>query len=257
VAPQAPSQPAGPRAAPDGYTLSLGTLNTHALNGAIYTLPYDLTKAFEPIGLVAVQPMVIIASKALPPKDLRELIAWLKANANKASQGTYGPATLSHIAGVFFQRETGTRFQFVPYGSTASPMQDLIAGRIDFMIEPAAGAVPQVNAGTLKAYAVTAQSHLAASPNIPTVDEAGLPGFHIATWHALFVPAGTRKTVIAKLNAAVVEALAEPAVRRRLADLGQDIHPREQQTPEALGALQRADIEKWWPIIEAAGIKGE
>jgi len=191
----------------------------------------------------------------MPAKDLRELIAWLKANADKATQATSGPGSGSHVAGVFFQKETGTRYQFVPY--TESGMRDLIAGRIDMMIDPAANSVPQVRAGTIKAYAVTAKSRLAAAPEIPTVDEAGLSGFYIAAWHALWVPKGTPKDIIAKLNSAVVGGLADPAARSRLANLGQEIYPPEEQTPEALGRLHKAEIEKWWPIIKTAGIKVE
>ena len=243
------------RAAPDGYTLSLGNTGTHVFNGAIHNLPFDLQRDFAPVAAMTTQPMIIDGRNSLPAKDLRELIAWLKANADKATQATAGPGSGSHVAGVFFQRETGTRYQFVPY--TESGMRDLIAGRIDMMIDPAANSVPQVRAGTIKAFAIAAKKRLSAVPEIPTVEEAGLPGFHMAAWHALWVPKGTPQDVVAKLNAAVVDSLADQAVRSRLADLGQDIYPRDEQTPEALGALQEAEIEKWWPIIKAAGIKVE
>ena len=245
------------RAAPDGYTLILGSWPTHVLNAAIFTLPYDPLNDFEPVALVAAQPLFIIAKKAMPAKDLTELLAWLKANPDKATQGTAGTGGASHLAGVLFQTATGTRFQFVPYRGSAPAMQDLLAGQIDMMIDLAASATPQVRAGNVRAYAVTAKSRLAAAPDVPTVDEAGLPGYYVLSWHAVWVPKATPKSVIAKLNAAVVEALADPAVRKRLADIGQEIFPREQLTPEALSAYQKAEIEKWWPMVKAANIRSE
>ena len=243
------------RSAPDGYTIGLGSGTTHVANGAVYSLKYDLVTDFEPISLLTTQPMLIIAKKAMPAKDLKELIAWLKANPDKASQGTAGAGSTSHLSGVFFQKETGTRYQFVPYRNTG--MQDLIAGLIDLMIDPAANSVPQVLAGTVKPYAVTAKRRLAAVPDIPTVDEAGVSGLHITSWHGLWVPKVTPKSVIARLSAAVVDALADPMVRQRLADIGNETVARDQQNPEALAAWQKAEIEKWWPIIKAAGIKAE
>ena len=245
------------RAAPDGYTLILGSWPTHVLNAAIFTLPYDPLNDFEPVSLVAAQPLFIIARKAMPARDLTELVAWLKANPDKATQGTAGTGGASHLAGVFFQKATGTRFQFVPYRGSAPAMQDLLAGQIDMMIDLAASATPQVRAGNVKAYAVTAKSRLAAAPDVPTVDEAGLPGYYVLSWHAVWVPKTTPKPVVAKLNAAVVEALADPAVRKRLADVGQEIFAREQLTPEALSAYHKAEIEKWWPMVRAANIKSE
>jgi tripartite-type tricarboxylate transporter receptor subunit TctC len=193
----------------------------------------------------------------MPARDLREFIAWLKANPDKASQGTAGPGAVSHVTGAFFQKETGTRFQFVPYRGGNLLMQDLMAGHIDFLIDLAVNALPHVRAGGIKAYAVTAKSRLASAPDIPTVDEAGLPGFYTSTWFALWAPARTPKDIIGKLNAAAVETLMDPAVRRRLAELGQELPLLEQQTPEALGALHKADIAKWWPIIKEANIKAE
>ncbi len=245
------------RAAPDGYTLILGSWPTHVLNAAIFTLPYDPLNDFEPVSLVAAQPLFVIAKKAMPAKDLMELVAWLKANPDKATQGTAGTGGASHLAGVFFQKATGTRFQLVPYRGSAPAMQDLLAGQIDMMIDLAASSTPQVRAGNVKAYAVTAKHRSAAAPDVPTVDEAGLPGFYVLSWHAIWVPKATPKIVIAKLNAAVVEALADPAVRKRLADVGQEIFPREQQTPEAMSAYHKAEIEKWWPLVKAANIKVE
>jgi tripartite-type tricarboxylate transporter receptor subunit TctC len=245
------------RAAPDGYTLSLGSWPTHVLNAAISALPHDPVSDFEPVALVAAQPLFVIAKKSLPPNDLKEMIAWLKASPGTATQATSGIGGASHVAGVFFQKATGTRFQFVPYRGGGPAMQDLLAGQIDMMIDLAASATPQVRAGSVKAYAITAAQRSAAAPDIPTVDEAGLPGFHVLSWHAIWVPKGTPKAVIAALNAAAMEALADPAVRKRLADVGQEIFPREQQTPQALRAFHAAEIEKWWPIVKDANIKAE
>ena len=241
------------RTAPDGHTLVVGSMSTHVVNGAVYALNFDVLKDFEPVSLLTDTPPLIVAKRTLPANNLKELIAWLKTNPDKASQGTTGVGSNSHLAGVFFQKQTGTRFQFVPYRGTAMP--DLIAGHVDFMIDQ--NALPPTRSGSIKAYAVAAKSRLAAAPDIPTVDEAGLPGFHFSPWHALFAPKDTPKHVIAKLNAATVEALADPAVRARLADLGYEIFPREQQTPEALAAFHKAEIAKWWPIIKAAGIRAE
>jgi tripartite-type tricarboxylate transporter receptor subunit TctC len=245
------------RAAPDGYTVVLGSWPTHVLNAAIFNRPYDSQTDFEPVGLVAAQPLFIVGRKALAPNSLTELIAWLKANPDKATQGTAGSGGASHVAGVFFQTATGTRFQFVPYRGAAPAMQDLLAGQIDLMIDLAASAMPQLRAGTVKAYAVTSKTRLAAAPDVPTVDEAGLPGFYVSSWHAIWAPKATPKDVIAKLNAAAVEALADPQVRQRLVAAGQDVYPPDQLTPDALRAYQAAEIEKWWPIIKAANIKAE
>jgi len=242
------------RARGDGYTLGLGALATHVVNGAVLKLEYDVRSDFEPVSLLAMQPLLIVGKKQIPAKDLKELIAWLKANPDKASFGTGGPGSVTHLAGVLFQTESGTRFGFVPYRGAVAAMQDLVAGQIDIMIDQAPNALPQVRAGAIKAYAITAGSRLAAAPDIPTVDEQGLPGVHISIWQALFAPKGTPKTIIAKLNAAVMDALADPAMRGRLADLGQYVFPRDQQTPEALDAFHEAEIAKWWPIIKAAGI---
>jgi tripartite-type tricarboxylate transporter receptor subunit TctC len=245
------------RAAPDGYTISVGHWGTHVVNGAIYALQYDVLNDFEPVSLIATNPQIIVARKAMPAKDLQELVAWLKANSAKATQGTAGHGSGSHVSGVYLQSITGARFQFVPYRGAGPAMQDLVAGQIDIMIDQAANSLPQVRAGTIKAYAVTDRSRLAAAPDIPTVDEAGVPGLHISIWHALWMPKGTPKDVIARINAAVVEALADANTRRRLADLGQEIPPPEQQNPQTLAAFHRAEVEKWWPIIKAANIKGD
>ena len=237
--------------------LSIGSVSTHVFNGAIYALPYDVLADFEPVALLATNPMLIVARNGMPAHDLKELIAWLKANPGKASQGTFGAGSVGHIVGIFFQSMTGTRYPFVPYRGSALAMQDLLAGQIDMMIDTPVTSLPQIRAGAIKAYVVTSKDRWATAPEIPTADEAGLPALHFTGWQALFVPKGTPKDVVAKLNAAVVDALADPAVRRRIADQGFEIPPRAQQTPEALGALHKAEIEKWWPLIKAANIKGE
>src|SRR5262245_50474641 len=245
------------RASPDGYTIVHGNFSTHVINGAVFNLPYDVQKDFVPISLLATQSFLIVGKKAIEAKTLNEFISWLKANPDKAIQGTGGPGGVPHLAGMLFQKMTDTRFGLVPYRGTAVAINDLVAGHIDMLIDAANNTLPHVRAGTIKAYAVTSRSRLSTATDIPTVDEAGLPGFYISSWQALFAPKGTPLTVVARLHAAVVEALADPAVRNRLNELGQEIFPREQLTPEALAALQQADIKKWWPIIRAANIKAE
>jgi tripartite-type tricarboxylate transporter receptor subunit TctC len=243
------------RAEADGYTVILGSWVTHVVNGAVYNLKYDVTSDFEPIARVGTNPLLIVARKTMPADDLKGLVAWLKANGDKATQGTTGKGTALHVAGVFFKKATGTRHPFVSYRGGALAVQDLVSGQTDMMIDVAANSLPQVKAGAIKAYAVTDRRRLAAAPAVPTVDEAGLPGLHVSIWYALWTPKATPKDAISKLNAAVTGALADAGVRKRLAELGFEIPPREQQTPEALAAHQKAEIERWWPVIKAEGIK--
>jgi tripartite-type tricarboxylate transporter receptor subunit TctC len=245
------------RAAPDGYTISYGHLGTHVFNGAIYPLQYDLLADFEPVVLLPSNPMVVVSNNSLPAKNLSELIAWLKANQSKATAGTAGAGSGSHIGGVYLQNLAGLRLQFVPYRGTGPALNDLVAGQIDIIVDQASNSMQQIRAGTIRAYAVSDSKRLAAAPDIPTADEAGLPGFHMTLWNALWVPKGTPSEVIGKLNGAVVEAMTDPAVKQRLNDLGLEIPPREQQTPQALGAWHKAEAAKWWPIVRAANIKPE
>jgi tripartite-type tricarboxylate transporter receptor subunit TctC len=245
------------RAAPDGYTIGIGQWGTNVASGAIYPLQYDLIRDFEPVALIATQPFLIVAKKSMPANNLRELIAWLKANASKASQGNSGIGTPSHVGGILFQNAIGAHLTMVPYRGAGQSMQDLVAGQIDMMLDTPALSLPQLRGGTIKAYAVTAKSRLALAPDIPTTDEAGLPGFYFSFWHAFWVPRGTPKEIVADINKAVVKTLDDPTIRKKLIELSQDIFPLDQQTPEALGAFHKAEIEKWWPIIKEAGIKVE
>ena len=243
------------RAAADGYTLSIGTTSSHVLTGALYSLRWDLVKDFDPVAPLVSEPLMIVGRKDLPAQDLGELVAWLKANPDKASQGTAGVGGLGHITGVVFQRETNTRFQFVPYRGGGPALQDLLAGRIDLEMEPSSNFLQQLQSGNLRAYAVTAKTRLETAPDVPTVDEAGLPGFYRSIWIALWLPKGAPRDVASMLHAAVQVALAEPKLRTRIAELGQEIFPPEQQTPEALAALESAEIVRWWPVIKDANIK--
>jgi tripartite-type tricarboxylate transporter receptor subunit TctC len=245
------------RASPDGYTIVIGGWNTHVANGVLDTLQYDVLRDFEPISRLGDAPYLIVAKKAMPANDLKDLVAWLRANPDKATQGHAGIGGAGHVAGLLFQRETGTRFRFVPYRGGGPAMQDLVAGHIDMMIDAAILSLPQLRAGKIKAYAVTSKNRLSRAPELSTADEAGMPGFHFSNWYGLWAAKHTPKHVIARLNSAVVDSLAEPAVVQQLAELGQEIPLRDQQTPGALSTFQKAETEKWWPIIRAAGIKSE
>ena len=245
------------KAPPNGYTLSLGHVGSHVVSPAIFPLPFDVLTDLEPVALLPSNSLLIVATKKFPADNLKDMIAWLKANPDKAAAGTSGAGGGSHVNGVYFQNRTDTRFQFVPYRGTGPAMADLISGQIDIMFDQASNSIEQVRGGTIKAFAVTSKTRLPSAPEIPTVDEAGLPGFHTSTWYGLWAPKGTPKDIIATLNAAVVEALADPAVARRLVEQGLDIPPRDQLTPEALGAFHKAEVEKWGPIVKSANIKAQ
>jgi tripartite-type tricarboxylate transporter receptor subunit TctC len=242
------------RSAPDGYTLIAANSGTHVFNGAMYTLQYDLVNDFEPIALAAREALIVVGRKSLPANDLTGLIAWLKANP-AANQATAGVGTPPHLGGILFQQLTGARAQFVPYRGAAPAMQDLIAEQVDFDITSPVTTLPQIRQASIKGYAVASKTRLAAAPDIPTTDEAGLPGFYAGSWFAFFGPRGLPNEVVAKLNASVRNALNDPAVRRRITELGLEIPSPQDQSPGALAAAQKADIGKWWPIIKGAGIK--
>jgi tripartite-type tricarboxylate transporter receptor subunit TctC len=245
------------RAVPDGYTLVVANWNTSVTNAAIYKLEYDVVKDFEPVVLLPAAPMVLIAKKANPATNLKEFIAWLKANPDKASMGTAGAGSPPDLLGRLLRTDTGTQLGLVAYRGAAPAMQDVIAGQIDAMFISIAAALPQVRSGNVKALGVTTHTRADIAPEIPTMDEAGLRGFYFALWAAIFAPRGTPKDIIDKLNAAAVKTLADPKVRQKLEAQGFEIPPPEQQTPAALAAYQKAEIEKWWPVVKAAGIKPE
>ena len=245
------------RAAPDGYTVSIGNWLSHVGASAVYPVQYDVLRDFEAVSLLTNSPILITARKDFPANDLNELIAWLKANPNAASVATVGAGSASHVSGVYFARATDTRFQFVPYRGGGPAVQDEVAGHVDLMFNEATGALPYVLGGQIKTYAVLAKTRWFAAPQIPTSEEMGVPGINISFWHGLWVPKGTPGEIVLKLDAAIVDALADPAVRKRLTDIGQEIFPRDRQTPEALYAFHKAETERWWPIIKGAGIKNE
>jgi tripartite-type tricarboxylate transporter receptor subunit TctC len=245
------------RSQADGLTLVLGTVATHVFNGAAYSLKYDVVNDFEPISLIASDPQIIAVRKGLPVADLAQLISWLKANPDKATAGTAGVGSTSHVNAIKFQAVTGTQFRFVPYRGLGPAMQDLVAGHVDILFDLAANAVPQISAGTIKALAVTSVSRLASAPEIPTVDEAGLRGFYFVNWHGIWAPRGTPADVVTRLNLAVRKVLASRVTLERLASIGQQVPSSERQTAQALAAYQREEIERWWPVIKAGNISAE
>jgi tripartite-type tricarboxylate transporter receptor subunit TctC len=243
------------RARPDGYTIGAGQLGSNVFNGAVYTLPFDLLKDFEPISLLSSNPYILVTKKSVPANSLKELIGWLKENQDRVSMGV--ASTVQRVSGAYFQKMTGTHFLFVPYRGAGPALQDLVAGQLDLLFDQPSNTLSHLRAGNTKAFAVTASARLVAAPEIPSMDEAGLPGFYISGWNAVWAPKGTPKSIISKLDSAVKEALGDATVHSRLADLGQEIPKPEQQGPEALATLQKAEIEKWWPIIIEAGIKAQ
>jgi tripartite-type tricarboxylate transporter receptor subunit TctC len=245
------------RASPDGYTIIIGNWASHVVNSAVIKTPFDYVADFEPIARLSGNPYIIVGKNALPP-TLAELIAWLKANPDKATEGTAGAGSGQHVGGVYFQKVTGTSFTFVPYKAGSSDvMRDVLAGHIDLSIDQAISALPYIRQGQVRAYAVADSKRLASAPEIPTVDEAGAPGVHVISWFGMWAPKGTPKDAIAKVSAAAMETLADPAVKEKLAALGQDIPAPELQTAEALDKHYKAEIAKWWPVIKEAGIKVE
>lgn len=242
-------------AAPDGYTVSVGNWSTHVLNGAMYALQYDVLDDTMPVVLLPSAPQLIVAKSTLPANTFSELVGWLRSNM--ANVGTAGVGSASHVSGLLFENLTKAQFAFVPYRSAGAAMQDLVAGHVDLMLDQVSNSLPQIQAGSIKAYAVTSKARLAAAPAIPTVDEAGLPGFYISVWSGLWVPKGTPLDAIAKLNAAAAKAMASPTLQKHFSEVGLELPPVDQQSPAALATLQKADIAKWWPVLKAAGIRAD
>ena len=245
------------KAAPDGYTLSYGHNGSHVVNGAVYSLPYDLRTDFEPVALLPSNPLMISARKDFPAANLKDLIAWVKDNPGKAGVGNVGPASGTNVNAIYFQNITGTRFQFVPHKSVQTAIKALTTGELDLLFDQASHSLSYLRAGTIKVFAVTSKARTVSAPDVPTTDEGGLPGFHSANWYGLWAPKGTPKEIVVRVNRAVVEALTDPDLAKQLSAQGLDMPPPDQRTPEALAAFHRAEIEKWWPILQAAGIKAK
>jgi len=245
------------RSPPDGYTVSIGHLGTHVANGAIYNLGYDLLTDLEPVVMLPSNPMIIVSKNAVPAKSLKELLAWLKAKPTPPTAGTAGAGSGSHIAGLYFEQATGIKLQYVPYRGTAPALTDLVAGQIDIIVDQTSNSISQVRAGTIRAYAVTDSKRVESASDIPSTDEACLPGFHMTLWSGLWVPKNTPRDIVARLNDAAVKAMNDPAVRKKFSDLGLEMPDKDQLTPEALGAWQKAEIAKWWPMIKGANVKVE
>ena len=245
------------RTAPDGYTLVLGNVETTVLTAKTMTIPYDVVADLEPVALLPSYPFLLVTTNDVPAKDLKELAAWIKANPQKVLQGVVGAGTMQQLCGLSLQKMLAAKWQFVPYRGGTPAMQDLLAGQINFMCTATGSFLPLVRNGQIRAYAITAKQRMELAPEIPTVDEAGLPGLYASVWNALWAPKDTPKDIIAKLNAAVTQAMAEPTIRNRIVEMGLDMPAPDQRTPDALRALQKADIEKWWPIIKDAGLKAE
>ena len=246
------------RAERDGHTICVGTWTSHVGSAVTYQVPYDIVKDFTPVALLPIAPTMIIGRSTLPASNVAELIAWLKANPGKASSGTIGTGSPSHVLGVLFKQKTDTQFEFVPYRGATPAMQDLIAGQIDLRFgSEASQTLPYLYSKAIKAFAILGQTRWSAAPDIPTIDEAGVPGLHLPFWNGMWAPAGTPRDVVARLNDAVRKALADAGVRERMTRIGLEIPAPQDQSPEALGALQKAEIDKWWPVIKAAGIKAQ
>jgi tripartite-type tricarboxylate transporter receptor subunit TctC len=242
------------RAAPDGYTIDIGQWDTH-VGSIIYNLNYDLQRDFAPIGLVSINPMLLVAKKTLPADDLKTLAAWMKAHPGDAKFVNQNAS--AQVGGLLLEKLTDSKVLFIPYRGAGPAMTDLISGQVDLLLVQGAVALPQVRAGTVKALAELSPARSASMPDIASADESGVAGLYISGWFGLFAPKGTPPAIVAKLNGAMVQALADPKVRERFATLGLDVASRDQQTPEGLAAFHKAEIEKWWPIIRAAGIRGE
>ncbi len=245
------------RAAPDGYTLVLGNVETTVLTAKTMTIPYDVVADLAPVALLPSYPFLLVTTNDVPAKNLKELAAWIKANPQKVLQGVVGAGTMQQLCGLSLQKMLAKKWQFVPYRGGTPAMQDLLAGQINFMCTATGSFLPLVRNGQIRAYAITAKQRMESAPEIPTVDEAGLPGLYASVWNALWAPKDTPKDIVAKLNTAATQAMAEPAIRNRIVEMGLDMPGADERTPEALRALQKADIEKWWPIIKDAGLKAE
>ena len=243
------------RSPADGYTISFGHLGTHVANGAIYKLGYDLVAELEPVVLLPSNPMVLVSKNAVPAKSLKELMEWLKTRPEPATAGTAGAGSGSHIAGLYLENITGIKLQYVPYRGTGPAMNDLVAGQIDIIVDQLSNSITQVRAGTIRGYAVTDTKRAESAPDIPTTGEAGLPGFFMTLWSGMWVPRDTPKEIVARLNAAAIDALNDPVVRKQLENLGLQMPPKDKLAPQALGDWQKAEIAKWWPMIKSANVK--